>query len=190
MSSFLFSEYRQRVLNLLLLHPEKSYHVREIARLTNTSAGTLHRELSKLAGAEVLVREISGNQVYYRANIHYPIFNELTSILRKTSGLADILANTLAPLAKKIDVAFIFGSLAQGTENAGSDVDILIIGEASFTEVVKILYSAQSIIGREINPKVYSKNEWRKLVKDEKLFAKEIIKKPKLFLIGTVNDIG
>src|SRR5580693_7434670 len=98
-TSFLFPEYRQRVLGLLLLHPETGYHVREIARLTNTSAGSLHRELSKLAKAEVLTRQVSGNQVYYQANSAFFIFEELVSILKKTSGLVDVLASALAPLA-------------------------------------------------------------------------------------------
>src|SRR5579872_5315744 len=106
-TSFLFAEYRRQVLGLLLLHPEVRYHVREIARLTNTAAGSLHRELSKLAEAQVLIREVSGNQVYYQANSTFPIFEELASILRKTSGLVDILANALTPLTKKIEVAFV-----------------------------------------------------------------------------------
>ncbi len=95
-TSFLFPEYRRRVLGLLLLHPDTHYHVRELARLTNTAAGSLHRELSKLAKAQVLIREVSGNQVYYQANSTFPIFEELASILRKTSGLADILASNLS----------------------------------------------------------------------------------------------
>ncbi len=107
-TSFLFPEYRRGVLCLLLLHPEMRYHVREIARLTNTTAGSLHRELSKLAKVQVLIREESGNQVYYRANTAFPIFDELASILRKTSGIADLLAEALKPIAKKIEAAFIF----------------------------------------------------------------------------------
>src|SRR5579862_1227387 len=110
-TSFLFAEYRRQVLGLLLLHPEMRYHVREIARLTNTTAGTLHRELSKLAEAHVLIREESGNQVYYQANTAFLLFEELASILRKTSGLADVLIEALTPLAKKIEAAFIFGSV-------------------------------------------------------------------------------
>jgi DeoR/GlpR family transcriptional regulator of sugar metabolism len=86
-TSIIFSEYRRRVLGLLLLHPENRYHVREIARLTSTTAGTLHRELSKLATAQVLIREVSGNQVDYQANRSFPIFDELASILKKTSGM-------------------------------------------------------------------------------------------------------
>ncbi len=135
--SILFPEYRRQVLGLLLLHPEMRCHVREIARLTKTTAGSLHRELSKLAKAGVLVREKSGNQVYYQANIAFPIFEELASILRKTSGLADVLVEALMPIAKKIEAAFIVGSVGRGSERAESDVDVLIIGEISFAEAVK-----------------------------------------------------
>lgn len=188
-TSFLFPQYRQKVLGLLLLHPESRYHVREIARLTDTTAGTLHRELSKLAKAEVLIREVSGNQVYYQANSTFPIFEELASILRKTSGLVDILANALISLTEKIEVAFVFGSVGHGTESRGSDVDVLIIGELSFSDAVTALYSAQAIVGREINPKVYQKAEWQKLVNNKDAFIQEILNKPKLFIIGTVNDL-
>ncbi len=188
-TSFLFPEYRQKVLGLLLLHPETRYHVREIARLTNTAPGSLHRELSKLARAQVLIREISGNQVYYQANTTFPIFDELASILRKTSGLVDVLADALISLSEKIEVAFIFGSAGAGTENAGSDVDVLIIGKLSFSETVSALYPAQATVGREINPKVYQRKEWQKIINNNDAFAQEILSKPKLFIIGTINDL-
>ena len=188
-ASFLFPEYRQKVLGLLLLHPENRYHVREIARLTNTVAGSLHRELSKLATAQVLTRQMSGNQVYYQANSAFPIFEELASILRKTSGLVDVLANALTPLAKKITTAFVFGSTGSGKETIGSDVDVLIIGELGFKDAVAALYPAQASIGREINPKVYKKAEWKKLADNNDAFVQEILNKPKLFIIGTADDL-
>ena len=188
-TSFLFQEYRRRVLGLLLLHPETPFHVREIARLTNTAAGTLHRELSKLAKAQVLLREVSGNQVYYQANLSNPIFEELASILRKTSGLVDVLASALAPLAEKIKAAFIFGSVGSGTETAGSDVDVLIIGDLSFIDVVTAFHSAEASLRREINPKVYQPAEWHKLMASKDVFTEEILSKPKLFIIGAIDDL-
>src|SRR5688572_5201564 len=136
---FLLPEYRQRVLGLLLLHPQNRYHVREIARLTNTTAGSLHRELSKLAKAEVLLREMSGNQVYYQANTNFLLYAELVSILKKTSGLSNILVNALAPYSENIEVAFVYGSVARGTETSTSDVDILIIGKINFTAAATAL---------------------------------------------------
>lgn len=186
---FLFPSYRQRVLGLLLVNPDKNYHVREIARLTKTSAGSLHRELATLAKAEVLLREKSGHQVYYRANINFLLYEELTSIVRKTSGLADILANALLRLEEKIEVAFIFGSVARGSQNSASDIDILIIGEISFSDAATTLYPAQNILGREINPKVYTPSEWQKLKKSKNAFLEEILSQPKIFIIGNKNDI-
>ncbi|QRN04336.1 nucleotidyltransferase domain-containing protein [Legionella sp. MW5194] len=189
-TSILFSEYRRRVLALLLLHPDEHYHVREIARLTNTTAGTLHRELSKLAKSKVLLREQSGNQVYYQANRNFPIYTELTSILKKTSGLVDVLFDFLTPLAEKIEVAFVFGSVAKGTENLGSDIDVLIIGEVDFTVAVEALYAAQASLGREINPKIYSREQWKASLQKQDLFIQEVLNNPKLFIMGAEHDLG
>ncbi|HAT1722153.1 TPA: nucleotidyltransferase domain-containing protein [Legionella pneumophila] len=189
-TSILFSEYRRRVLALLLLHPDERYHVREIARLTNTTAGTLHRELSKLAKSKVLLREQSGNQVYYQANRNFPIYTELASILKKTSGLVNVLFDFLTPLAEKIEVAFVFGSVAKGTENLGSDIDVLIIGEVDFTEAVEALYAAQASLGREINPKIYSREQWKASLQKQDLFIQEVLNNPKLFIMGAEHDLG
>jgi len=178
------------VLGLLLLHPDEHYHVREIARLTNTAAGTLHRELSKLAKFNVLLGELSGNQVYYQANRNFPLYPELSSILKKTSGLVDVLLEFLAPIAAKIEVALIFGSVAKGTESMGSDIDVLIIGDVDFTEVVTVLYTAQTNLGREINPKVYSRKQWNTCFQKQEFFIEEILKNPKLFVIGTEHVLG
>jgi len=114
----LFSAYRRQVLALLLLHPDEHYHVREISRRTSVPAGSLHRELKLLAEAGLLVWHAAGNQVRYQANRDCPIFEELAGIFRKTSGLADIVREALLPLANEVDVAFIFGSVAQGKEQA------------------------------------------------------------------------
>lgn len=187
--SFLLSEYRKRVLSLLLLHPKMQYHVREIARLTNTTAGSLHRELAKLAKSNILLRQVSGNQVYYQANPHFLIFNELASILKKTAGIADVLTNALAPLTEKINMALIFGSIANETATSASDIDILIIGDLSFIDAVKALHPAQNTLQREINPKIYTKSEWEKLVSAKHPFAQEVLKKPKIFIIGNSHDL-
>lgn len=172
------------------MHPGESFHVREIARLTSTVAGTLHRELTKLADAGLLVKKAVGNQVRYSANSDCPIIDELTSILRKTSGIVDVLADALLPLAGKISVALVFGSMASGKETTGSDVDVLIIGNVSFSEVVGALYGAQDTLRREINPKVYSREEWMQMNDINESFVKEVLSKPKLFILGTEHELG
>ena len=190
LAELLFRDYRRRALGLLLLHADKRYHVREIARLTNTVAGTLHKELARLADAGLLLKETVGNQVLYGANRDCPIFEELASILRKTSGLTDVLASALASFSDRILAAFVFGSMASGKETAGSDVDLLIIGDVDFTEIAKAVYSSQEVLGREINPKVYSKKEWNQMLKNKDAFIKEVLGKPKLFIAGSEDELG
>jgi predicted nucleotidyltransferase len=190
LAELLFKGYRRRVLGLLLLHDDKRYHVREIARLTDTVAGTLHKELARLADVGLLLKETVGNQVFYEANRDCPIFEELASIFRKTSGITDVLADALASFSDRIVAAFVFGSMASGKEAAGSDVDLLVIGDVGFTEVARAVYSAQEVLGREINPKVYSKEEWNQMLKNKDAFIKEILKKPKLFIAGSEDELG
>ncbi|MGG1945543.1 nucleotidyltransferase domain-containing protein [Trinickia sp. NRRL B-1857] len=189
LSSILFSEYRRRVLGLLLLHPELRCHVRELARQTGTSAGTLHKELSRLAQVGILKRTEEGKQVYYGADRDCPIFEELASILRKTSGVADILAQALVPVAGRVKVAVIFGSVARRTEQAGSDVDVLLIGDVGFIEAVRLFHPVQSTLGREVNPKIYSLAEWRAKLTSGDTFARDVLAKPKIFLIGSEHDL-
>lgn len=127
----LFGGQRQRVLGWLLLHPNEALHVRELARLTGTHAGSLHRELARLAEAGLLIRSTRGNQVLYQANRSCPVFAELAGLFRKTSGVADVLRSALAPLSAQIELALVFGSVARGEETARSDVDVLVVGQVA-----------------------------------------------------------
>lgn len=189
LTTLLFTEYRRKVLTLLLLHADQQYHQREIARLTGTVSGTLSRELAKMVEAGLLLKVPIGNQMHYRANRDCPIFEELASILRKTSGLVEVLADGLLPLAGQIDVAFVFGSMASGKAIAASDIDLLVIGDLGFTELVTQLYPLQETLGREINPKVYPQREWQRLVAEQGAFVRQLLEKPKLFVIGTERDL-
>ena len=186
----LFGTYRQRVLVQLLLHPETSYHVRELARLTGTTPGTLHKELSRLAEVGLLQREKLGNQVRYQANRECPVFSELASLFRKTSGLVDVLADALRPLQPAPELALVFGSLARGDENTRSDVDLLLIADCGFGDAIKALYPAQTILQREINPVLYTSVEFARHVEAKDGFVLNILANPKLFVIGTANDLG
>lgn len=184
--------YRRRVLSLLLLHPERALHVREIARLTGTTAGTLNRELARLHRAGLLEREAVGNQVRYSADRESPVYEELAGILRKTVGLADVLVDALAPAAeaREVEVAFVFGSIARSSESARSDVDVMLLGDIDFAAAVQLLYPAGVALGREVNPKVYTRAQWRKAVAAEDPFVREVLAKPKIFLIGNDDELA
>ena len=190
LSETLFSDYRRRVLALLLLRPDENCHVREISRLTGVPAGSLHRELKLLADAGLLTRHTVGNQVRYQANRDCPIFNELAGIFRKTSGLADVIRMALIPLSNNVKAAFVFGSVAKGEEHAASDVDVCIVGSSSFTEVVMALAGTSHQLGREINPVVMSHEQFIIKLNAGEHFVSRIMSEPKLFLIGDEDDLG
>ena len=186
--SLLFPEYRRRVLGLLLLRPDEALHGREIARRTGLPAGTITRELTKLAEVGLLKRTKRGNQQVYSADTSGPIFTELASILRKTSGLADVLVQALAPAAPKLRLAFVFGSVARGQETGGSDVDVMLIGDLGFREAVELLHPCQATLGREVNPKLFSASEFTDKAATEPYLI-DVLGKPKIFLIGNAHDL-
>lgn len=182
-------QYRGKALALLLLQPLRKLHVREIARLTNTVAGTMGKELGRLRKAGLLLQERVGNQVQFFANESHPVYPELSALLRKTIGLADVLKLALSAAADRIEVAFVFGSVARSQETAGSDVDVIIIGDVEFGETANWLYEAQTTLHREINAKVFAPSEWRAKLRSGSPFLLDVMSKPKMFLIGTEHEL-
>lgn len=190
LAHFLLGQTRSAVLGTLLLQPDKSLHVREIARLTGANAGSLHRELRKLAELGVLTRSQIGRQVNYRANTACPVYEELAGLLRKTSGMADVLRSALLPLTGQIDTAFVYGSMASGKTHAHSDVDVMIVGSLGFAEAVIALESAQQGLGREVNPTVFSCEEFDKRRHKNGDFVAMVMEQPKIWLIGETDESG
>ncbi|HNR60942.1 MAG TPA: nucleotidyltransferase domain-containing protein [Thauera sp.] len=190
LSDLLFpNQYRRRVLGLLLMRPEQQIHLRELARAIGAAPGTLKKELDALCDAGLLRAERVGNQVRFCANTAHPVFPELQALIRKTIGLADALRLSLAPLVDRIDAAFIFGSMASGTERAGSDIDLMVVGDAGFAEIVDATYEAQAALGREINPKVMSASEWQAKRSECNAFLQDVLNKPRIMLIGNADAL-
>lgn len=190
LSDLLFpNQYRRKVLGLLLMRPEQQIHLRELARVIGAAPGTLKKELDALCGVGLLRAERVGNQVRFCANTAHPVFPELQALIRKTIGLVDALRLSLAPLAGRIDAAFVFGSMASGTESAGSDIDLMVVGDAGFAEIVDATYAAQATLGREINPKVMSASEWQAKKAERNAFLQDVLNKPRIMLIGDADAL-
>jgi DNA-binding transcriptional ArsR family regulator len=183
-ASTLLGETRSAVLAALLLRPEQGLHVRELARVTGVSPGTLHRELKTLEALGILARTQTGKQVFYAANRSCPVFEELAGLLRKTAGLVDVLRQALAPLADKIDMAFVYGSMATGQAHANSDVDVMIVGTLGFTDAVLALSTAQTALRREVNPTVFTAAEFAQKQLEPQGFVSKVWQWPKLWLMG------
>lgn len=186
----LFGAYRRRILALLLLRPDESFYVREIGRLTGVPAGSLHRELTLLAESGLLLRSTAGNQVRYQVDRACPLQEELAGIFRKTAGLADVLREVLAPMARKIRMACVFGSLARGRERATSDVDVLVVGSASFAAVVEALVPAGERLGRAVNPVVMTVAAFRGKLSGSDRFVARVAREPKIILMGNASEFA
>lgn len=189
-SDLLFpNQYRRKVLARLMMNPHLSLHLRELARLSDASPGTLKKELDALTGAGLLNSQRVGNQVQFSANTHHPVYPELSALIRKTTGLHDQIASALQSLGKWVEVAFVFGSVASATESANSDVDVMVIGDVTFGQVVNALYDLQVQLGREINPKVMTRQEWQSKLDTGNVFVAEVMKKPMLFVVGSADEL-
>jgi predicted nucleotidyltransferase len=186
----LFGKTRRAVLALLFGRPDESFYLRQIARFAQTGQGAVQRELAKLAEAGIIHRIARGRQVSYRVNRESPVFADLQRLVMKTVGVADVLRAALTPLEGQIDVAFVFGSLARGGHGRRSDVDLLVVGAATFAEVVAALQPAQEKLGREVNPSVYPRAEFRKKLAEGHPFLHTVLREAKIFLIGTGNELA
>jgi uncharacterized protein len=185
----LFGKARRSILSLLYGHPDDRYYLRQIVRMTGIGLGPAQRELKTLTETGIILRLKEGPLVYYRANQDSPVFAELRNIVRKTFGLTDIIRESLSPLSKAIKIAFIFGSVARGSEGKASDIDLMVIGETSFSDVSSAISSAEKAIQREINPVVYPVAEFRQKIKSGHHFLKSVLAGEKIFLIGTEDEL-
>lgn len=185
----LFGKTQRALLTLFFTQPEQSFYLRQIVRTARIGQGAAQRELARWVEAGMLVRTRRGNQVYYQANPASLVFAELKALTVKTTGVADVLREALNGLSGRIIAAFVHGSLAQGTEKADSDVDVVVVGKVTFREVVAALHGTHEQIGREVNPTVYSETEFRKKLRAKHHFLTTVMVAPKLFLIGGEHEL-
>ena len=186
----LFSGVQRRLLTLFYGQPDRSYYTNELLRLTATGRGALQRELARLVTSGLVTATTVGNQKHYQANRAAPIFSELRGIVLKTFGLADVLRDTLAPLAERINFAFIFGSVAKGSDTAASDIDVLVVSDdMAYADLFNALSAAEETLGRKINPTLYGAVEFERKVRDDNHFVTRVLVQPKIFLKGTEDDL-
>jgi predicted nucleotidyltransferase len=187
---WLFPRARRAILTLLMMDSDKRWHLREVVRRADCAVGTVRRELKGLVECGIAVESRDGNRTYYQANPQCPVYPELAGIIRKTSGLADVLRAAMAGLGERVKVAFIYGSQARQEAGPSSDVDLMVIGEVGFAEVVSAISQAQDALGKEINPTVYSPEEFRRKASSGHQFVRSVLKDRKIFLIGDADELG
>jgi predicted nucleotidyltransferase len=186
----LFPKTRQGILAATLVQPEKIWFVSELARRLGIPSSSLQRELEGLSDAGILRTHRQGRMVFVQANVDSPLFPDLRALLLKTAGLVDVLADVLKALGSKVHIAFVYGSIASGQEHTDSDIDLMVVGAVSPMELSLPLRSARELLGRPINPTVYSLAEFESKCQADDHFLLHVLDKPKLFVIGTEHELG
>ena len=186
----LLGKNRAALLAALLLRSEQKLHVRELARLTGASPGSMHRELKALTELGLLTREEIGRQVFYAADRSCPVLDELAGLLRKTVGLVDIVRHALQPFSERIVAVFVYGSMASGTETSHSDVDVMILGDLAFSDAVHALAPTESLLRREVNATVMKVTEFARRLKTKDGFVTAVLKAPRLWVMGDEDEFG
>lgn len=187
----LFTGTQQRVLALLFGQPGRSFYATELIGLAAAGSGAVQRELARLSQSGLITAHAVGNQKHYRANAASPVFEELSAIVQKTFGLAEPLRAALAPLAKRITAAFVYGSVAKQQDTASSDVDLMVVSDSvSYPDLYATIESASQRLGRTVNPTIYTRKELTKRIKSGESFVTRVLEQPKVWLIGSEDDLA
>jgi predicted nucleotidyltransferase len=187
----LFAKVQQRVLGVLFGTPGRSFYANEVIGLARSGTGAVQRELTRLEAAGLVTSSRVGKQKHYQANAASPVFAELRALVLKTSGLADVLREALAPLADRVRAAFVYGSIAKGEDTAASDIDLMVISEdLTYADLFGTLEDASAQLGRKVAPTIYSAKELARRVKQDSVFVTRVLQQPKLWLIGDERDLA
>jgi len=186
----LFTPVQQRVLGLLFGQPDRTFQSAEVIRLAGSGTGAVHRQLARLEAAGLVTVTRTGNQKFYRARPDSPIFGELTRLIIKTVGVTEPIRRALAKQSRFIQAAFVYGSVAKRSDRATSDIDLLVLSDTlSYSDVFEALQPTEARLGRPVNPTVMSLRDWRMKRSRKDSFVARVAAQPKLFVLGTDDDL-
>ena len=182
------SRVRVQVIGWLFTHPDERYYVRQLASLLDEDSTNVSRELSKLGALGVVVGRREGRQKHYQANRDLPIFDELRSIAVKTVGLVEVLSHALARYGSKITLAFVYGSVAQGTHTAKSDVDLIIVGDLDAVDLHRTIAELETKLKRAVNYSLFSPEEFQTERDSADSFVSSVLSGSIIPIVGTVDE--
>jgi DNA-binding transcriptional ArsR family regulator len=182
------SPTRQGILTALFLRPDKAWYLSELAGSLGTRPSSLQREIDALVGVGILERRVDGRRSYIKANVNSPIFPEIRGLIEKTSGIVPMLREAIAG-TEGVQAGFVYGSVARGEEGAGSDVDVMLIGDVSTMDVNSALRGVEGAVGRQINPTVFSKKDFVENITKKNHFLLTVMKGKKIMLVGTEDEL-
>ena len=182
------SKARRALFSLFFTNPEQEYFARQLERLSGIFVGNLQKELSKMEQAGLLESRRLGQLKLYKINIQHPLYPELKTVVAKTVGLEETIRDALRRL-EGIEAACIYGSFARGEARSSSDVDLLILGEVKEKPLISAVKGLEEKLQREINYTLYTDAEWKKRKAAKDAFVREILKQPRILILGEPDAI-
>lgn len=190
LADVLFSPVQQRVLALLFGQPGRSFQGAEVIALAGSGTGAVHRQLVRLADSGLVTVTRVGNQKHYQANHDSPVFSDLHGLVVKTIGLAGPLKEALAPFRARIRAAFVYGSIAQGTDTAQSDIDLMVLcDDLAYSDLYDALQAAEVALRRPVHVSLMTEAEWKRKLAEGNPFVTKIQALPKIPLIGKPDGL-
>ncbi len=186
LSQLLTSKTRAELLRLLFNGNEAEHYLRGLEKLTGIQVRSIQKEVKNLMELDLLKSRKDGNRIYYSANSHHPLYPDLVSIVEKTVGIVGLLGEKLED--SRIELAFVFGSIAKGKANSESDIDLVVIGDLGMRALTKLLSGLQEKLGREINPHIFSRAEFEKRIKNKDHFVTSILSEEIKVIKGRVDE--
>lgn len=178
------------VLCFFLTHPEEEVYQRSLAEKTGHSLAQVQYALERIEEAGLVTKKKSGNRLYYKAERSHPAFEDLKRAFLKTVALGDVIREALKPLEKKIQFAFVYGSIATGQDRPDSDIDLLLIGSVSLKDIANAMADLSEKLKREVNPVNYTRETFVERVKEGNRFTLELLETPKIWLMGNEDEFA
>jgi predicted nucleotidyltransferase len=185
----LFPTVRGEILAATLAQPDKWWYLSELAQFLRTAPSSLQRDIKALVDGGILEQRREGTRAYFKADTRSPLFADLHGLVEKTAGLLPTLQRLLEKFDTRVDVAFVYGSVARGEEHATSDVDLLVIGTVGLAELAPALRKVEEHLGREVNVTSYAQAEFRTKVGAGDHFLTEVLRGSKQFVKGGQRDL-
>ena len=177
------------VLSLFLQNADEEFYQSDIVHKTGKALMQVQRALKTLQEVGLITSCQRGRQIYYRISKNHPAFSDLKALFFKTVILGDTIRLALEPMVHRIRSAFVYGSIAQGSESADSDIDLFILGDISLRELSKVLGPLSKKLSRELNPVLCRASEFKKRIVNKDHFLLEVSKKSKIWIIGNQNEL-
>ena len=161
LNGIITSKTKVNLLVKMFLNPAMKAYLRELATEFGVSTNSVRTELNTLTENDILIAERDGRNVYYKANTKHPLFPELSSMVRKITGI-DELANSVIERLGNLEAAYLTGDYARGHDTG--IIDMVLIGDIDKEQLDDVIVKTERYIKRKIRPLILAQNEYDRLL--------------------------